>query len=253
MAAAQNSDLPGIGLEEKEGKEWVAVVADVTNWGSTNPTFPVEDLVVQMAESSTEHSVAAGSTARAARELELTGNDPIEIEQGATGRVVFVFSVNADRTEPTLIYRGDRLPLDDLLLRDLQAGDLSEPAGPPTLQEGTLESVSGNGQTIQVQYEGESRTHRIRLLGVDVRETPDAAIELLAAYEGETVWIETDAALTESATPVVYLWIENEHGDMVQINQLLIEEGAAEHSPLPDDARFALWLQVTADQAEAER
>jgi hypothetical protein len=246
VAAAQNTDLPGIGLEEKDGKEWVAIVADVTNWGSSNPAFPVEDVFVQMAESSTQHRVATGSTASAGRELDLPTDPAINIEYGATGRVVLVFSVNADRTEPSLIVRRDSFPLDDVLRSDLAPDDLTDPAGPPELQEATLQSVTADGGTIEVQYAGESKAHRVRLLGIDASETPDAVIDLLMEYEGETVWIEADAALDETATPTIYLWVDNEHGDRVLLNHLLIEESAAEHDPLPGEARFALWLESTA-------
>jgi hypothetical protein len=251
VAAAQNNRLRGIGLEKKDGKEWVAVVADVTNWGSSNPAFPVEEFFMEMVESPTQHSVASGSTATAARELGLSTDSPVEIEYGKTGRVVMVFSVNADRSEPTLVYRLERLPLDDILLFDLEQSDLSAPAGPPDLQQARLDSVSEDGQYIEVRYEGESKTHRLQLLGVDVSGTPDAAIALLTEFDGEFVWIETDPAIKSTGTPSVYLWFENDRGDLQMLNHLLLQEGAAKYDELPGDARFATWLASTAARVTA--
>jgi hypothetical protein len=249
VAAAQGPDVPGVGLDEKDGKEWVVVVADVTNWGSSDPAFPAEDFFIQMVEADTQHKVASGSSKSVARELDLTDLAEIEIEYGETGRLVMVFSVNAGRTEPSLVYRNELFPLDEILISDFEAGDLSEPAGPPDLQEATLVSVSTDGETLRVQYEGESKSHRITLLGIDATESVDAVVDYLSQYEDETVYIETDPAIDESSTPAVYLWIDNERGDRVMLNQMLLEEGAAAYNELPQDARFGLWLQLTADAA----
>jgi hypothetical protein len=250
VAAAQNVAIPGLGLDEKDGKEWVAVVADVTNWGSSDPAFPAEDVFIQMAESSSQHSVATGSTTSAARTLEIPAGTDTEIAYGETGRLVLVFSVNADRVAPSLIYRQESLPLDELLLVDIDPAELRAPAGPPDLQEATLVMVSADGETLQAQYAGESLAHRLRLLGIDASESPQAVIDALMVFEGETVWIEMDSALDETATPNVYLWIENERGDRVLLNQALIESGAAQLNSLPGEARFALWLESTADQQQ---
>jgi len=250
VAAAQGPDIPGVGLDEKDGKEWVVVVADITNWGSSDPAFPTENFFVQMAESETRHKVASGSTASVARELDLPEDlAEVEIAYGETGRVVMVFSVNAGRTEPSLIYRMQGFSLAEVLLSDVEARDLSEPAGPPDLQEATLDRVAIDGETVWVRYEGQSRLHRLSLAGIDASDDVQSAEAFLDEYVGETVYIEADPELDDTATGPVYLWIDNDRGDRQMLNQMMLEDGVAVYEPLPDDARFARWFQVTADRA----
>ena len=68
-------------------------------------------------------------------------------------------------------------------------------------------------------------------------------------YRGESVWIETDPAVTTTGTPAVYLWTEDDDGNRILLNQVLIAEGAATVSTIPEEARFATWLTVTGDRA----
>jgi endonuclease YncB( thermonuclease family) len=248
-AAVQNTDIDGIGLAEKDGKEWVVVVADVTNWGATDASFPASDFFVQMQESSTKSKVATGSTSKAAGALGLPASPgDVTIKVGETARLVLVFQVKAGRTAPTLVYGSTELPLDDILGVTLTADALSEPAGPPDLQAATLVSTT-DGTTIKVQYDGESKSHKIRLLGVDVPATNTPAVDEIMTYRGEPVWIETDPAVTTTGTPAVYLWAEDDDGNRVLINQVLIADGAATASTIPEEARFAAWLTQTGDQA----
>jgi endonuclease YncB( thermonuclease family) len=248
-AAVQNTDIDGIGLAEKDGKEWVVVVADVTNWGATDANFPASDFFVQMQESSTKSKVATGSTSKAAGALGLPASPgDVTIKVGETARLVLVFQVKAGRTAPSLVYGTTALPLDDILGVTLTADALSDLAGPPDLQAATLVSTT-DGTTIKVQYEGESKSHKIRLLGVDVPAANTQAVDDIMTYRGKPVWIETDPAVTTTGTPAVYLWAEDDDGTRILLNQVLIADGAATASTLPEEARFATWLSQTGDQA----
>ena len=248
-AAVQNVDLDGVGLAEKDGKEWVVVVADVTNWGAANANFPASDFFVKMEESSTKSKVATGSTSKAAGALGLPAKPgDVTINAGETARLVLVFQVKAGRSAPSLVYGATELPLDDILGVTLTADALSDPAGPPELQAATLVSTT-DGTTIKVQYEGESKSHKIRLLGVDVPTANTQAVDEIMTYRGKPVWIETDPAITTTGTPAVYLWADDDDGNRVLLNQVLIADGAATVSTISEEARFAIWLSQTGEQA----
>ncbi len=248
-AAVQNTSIDGVGLAEKDGKEWVAVVADVTNWGPTDESFPASEFFVKMQESSTTSKVATGSTSKAARALGLSASSDVTIEVGETARLVLVFQVKAGRTAPSLVYGDTLLPLDEMLGASLTADALSAPAGPPELQAATLMS-STDGKTIKVKYEGESKSRKVTLLGVDVPDGNTDAAAAIEQFEGNEVWIEDDPAVTTDGTPAVYLWTEDDDGNRILLNQVLIAEGAAAASPLPDDARFAAWLSLSEDSSK---
>lgn len=247
-AAAQGDSLDDIGLAAKPGKEWVAVVLDVTNWGAVDAAFPADQVFARMQESSTKSKVATGSTGKAANALGLPATPDVEIKVGETQRIVLVFQVSAGRTAPSLIFGEASMPISDQVRVSMKPDAIGAPAGPPDLQQATLIATSSEG-TIKVQYDGESKTHRVALLGVDTVDTRDAAKAEIMRYAGEPVWIETDDSVTTSGTPAVYLWVEDDDGTRVLLNQQLIADGVAVTAPIPDDARFAAWLSATAIQA----
>jgi hypothetical protein len=247
--AAQNTGIDGIGLEAKTGKEWVAVVADVTNWGAADAHFPASEFFVKMEESSTKSKVATGSTSKAASALGLPASPDVTVKVGDTARLVLVFQVKAGRTAPSLVYGVTILPLDEMLEASLFSDALSAPAGPPELQQATLLSTA-DGKTIKVRYADETKSHEITLLGVDVTDTSPEAITAIEQFQGEQVWIEEDPAVTTDGTPAVYLWTEDDDGNRILLNQVLIADGAAAASPLPDDARFAAWLSLSEDSGK---
>ena len=243
-ATVQATSIDGIGLATRNGKEWVAVVADVTNWGSTDESFPASEFFVKMQESSTTSKVATGSTSKASRALGFPAIPDSTIKVGETARLVLVFQVKAGRTAPSLVYGDTLLPLDEMLGASLTADALSAPAGPPELQLATLVSTT-DGKTIRVKYEGESKSRKITLLGVDLPDSATDAVAAIEQFKGNEVWIEEDPAVTTEGTPAVYLWTEDDNGNRILLNQVVIAGGAASASPLPADARFAAWLSLS--------
>ncbi len=256
-AAAQNDSLSSVGLKEKSGKEWLLVVADVTNWSDDDATFAAKEFGVRVADSSSLKKLAAGSTKTAAKALEVkpdTGDMKVAIPAGETERIVMVFQLPEGSDEPALVHEGEALPLTDILDNRIDGDDLPERAGPPKVTKGELLSAA-DGETLRVQMPNKDKADKIRLLGVDAPAKDDCyadeAKAFLSDLAGETVLLEKDDSVTGGSGAIRYVWLVNRDGTRTLINQQVIVEGYGEIGAIPAEARFAAWLGEGERAAEA--
>ncbi len=248
-----NDEHTAVDLRQKNGKEWLVVIADVTNWSDKGAAFDAREFTVRITGSRTPTVVAPASTRSVARQLKLAPVEPelqIAIPAGETRRVVLVYAVPAGSSDPALIRDRDALPLFDALERDLDVEDLPPLAGPPRLSRGTIVAAS-DGATLRVQLPSKDSANRVRLLGVIAPDKGGCyagkAKERLGNLIGKTVLLERDEAVTGGSVTVRYVWVENEDGTRSLLNQQVIAEGMGRAASLPADARFGAWL------AESER
>jgi hypothetical protein len=246
--------IPSLELEPKDGREWVAVFADITNWSAAGGAFSLRDPLVQTAEMTEPWDIAPSSTRQVARLLGLgeQGNDSVDIAAETTTRVVLVYSIPASGTDARLLIGDTALPLDEHF--DLAFDPAALPAQPetPSVLQGTLTTISIDSAGA-VTFDVDSSAEAYVLIGVDLPSGADCfAAESEAAiipHIGMPVLVETDPAVAQPTS--VYLWLVAPDGSRTLLNQDLLASGAARLSTLPNAARFASWLQSTEEIAQA--
>jgi endonuclease YncB( thermonuclease family) len=254
--SAVRENFPEIGLKKKSGKAWMVIVLDVTNWSEQDGSLSARDFTIRTGADQKPVKVAGNAITRIADKL---GTSPfaadltMAVGAGETVRVTLAFVIPADTSSPMLVHKGSVLALDGMIEPDLQASDLPASAVPPDTEQGEIVSAS-DGQTIRVMFDGEQRSTRIRLLGVnpptDSSCFANAAENTLDDLAGSSVLVEEDSAITGGSVPSRYVWLINDDGTRTLLNQLLIAEGSAYASSLPSDARFGAWFQASAHIAE---
>ena len=258
--ASLNDSFDDFGLEPKDGREWLVVIADVTNWSNTDGIFSGREFTLQPGLDGKIVKAAPGSSKSMAKSLglePLTDDElTVGIPAGETTRVVLVYTVPARSRELMLVRNKATLPLADALATELAPNDLPAPALPPDLTEGEFDSAS-DGRTVRVQFDGGAfGSQKLRLLGVRPPTKGSCydseAKKLLDDLVGQRVMVEEDDAVTGGSTDVRYLWIENADGTRSLINERLISAGLATVDKIPSDARFGAWLRGSQRVAEAE-
>jgi endonuclease YncB( thermonuclease family) len=258
-ATVRDAEIAAAELEAKSGREWIVVVADVTNWTNDQATFAAEDLALVFAGDDRRHEVAPNSSRAVARTLEPAVNDldaPISIDAGETVRLALVYQVPADAEGPTLQGSANEpgLPLDDG--QEAEAlREVREPVAPPTLQ--AVEVVAAvDGEVLEIRIDGEEDVVRARLIGVNAPAKAgcyaEEATAQLDALVAEPVWIERDPTERGGTTEKVYLWTEDSDGTRVLVNQQQVALGYAETRELDEEARFAAWLGESGRTAQAD-
>lgn len=256
-SAAVNDAFGNLKLKSKSGKEWVVVIADVTNWSEHDGAFAARDFRVRAGDDGKLAKLAPSSTVAVAKTLgtaELTDEATIAIPAGKTQRIALIFAIPAGGRDLALVRSGDALPLDDVLAAEIDSSALPRTAVPPDVTKAAIVSAS-DGRTLRVQADGKSSSQRIRLLGVqppaDGACDQNEAEKLLDGLAGRDVLIEEDAAVAGGSTPNRYLWLVNDDGTRTLINADLISRGFASAANLPSDARFGGWLQEAERAAKA--
>jgi hypothetical protein len=258
-ATALNTELDGVGLKEKARKEWLVVVLDVTNWSDQDAQLSAEDFKVHYEGREKPINIAPASTIKVGSRLDLapsTKDFAVEIDAEGTTRVVVVYSLPAGSRTLELLHGDVAISLDDLITVDIQPDDLPALAGPPEVTPGEVLSAA-DGNTLNIRVEGETKSERVQLLGVDPLTESDCLADetekLFAEIAGTTVLIEEDAALTAGTPPARYVWLTNDDGTRTLLNQHLIAEGLAHAASVPADARFGLWFETTENSATIDQ
>jgi hypothetical protein len=253
-SATAGAEIPSLELEAKEGREWVVVFADVTNWSTAAATFSLRDPLVQTAEMTEPWDIAPSSTRQVARLLELTeqGNEAAEIPASATVRLVLVYSIPAGGTGMQLLIGESALLLDDYLDLAFDPAGLPPVPQPPELVEGIVTNISVNSAgalTVTVDSSTEEHT----LIGADLPSGSDCyaeqALAAIVPLIGAQAMVESDPAVEGGSN--VYLWIVRPGGVRTMLNNELVASGAARLLALPNTARFAAWLQSSEAAAQA--
>jgi hypothetical protein len=258
VAAALNTELAGVKLEEKPRKEWLVVVLDVTNWSDEDGQLSAEEFSVRFEGRAKPVNIAPSSTRKVASRLKLEPTSKeyvVEVGAGETTRVALVYSLPTGSRGLELLHGDIAIPLDDMVAVDLRPKELPAPAGPPELVSGQVLSKA-DANTLNIRIEGEVRSERFELLGVeplgDASCLAKEAEKLLDGLAGASVLIEEDDELT-GGTPARYIWLTNDDGTRTLLNQLLIAEGMVQAGSIPAAARFGLWFETTANAAKTDQ
>ncbi len=240
--------IPALGLEPKDGRTWVAIVADVTNWSEVDAEFSLRDPLIQTAQMTEPWDIAPSSTRQVARLLGYTaqGNSSALIAAGETTRIVLVYSIPAGGSDATLLLGDTGMGIEPFLQLTIDPALLPEPVPPPANQSGTVIGVTTDSFG-QVSVEVEGVGPDLVLIGVNIPSIgacyAEAALEDVIAVIGTNVEVEFDSAIGSDSA--VYLWIAQSDGSLVQLNQQLLSQGSARYADAPSDSRFAAWLETS--------
>jgi endonuclease YncB( thermonuclease family) len=256
VAGAERGDgIQLVDLTPKAGKDWLVVVLDATNWGSSDDALNPRDFELRLAGTDDPIRLAPSSTVKAAAELETgpaTANRGVRIPAGETRRLTLVFQIPDTATLPALVRAGTALPLDDVLAGDNLA-DLPPALGPPHLREARVDSVLG-GELLRITFLSDDQGITLDLIGTDAPLQGDChgqeTAAALDALIGETVLVEREPGTPTEATISGYLWTETDDGTPVLFNQLLVAGGYASVAAGETDTRFGTWLAETEQVAK---
>jgi hypothetical protein len=253
-AVSIGTAIPGMELEAKADQEWLAIVADVTNWSDFDGTFDLGEPRIQTAGLAEPEGIAPSSTRQVARLLGLTeqGNRSVDIAAGDTARAVLVYAIPASETGIQLLLGDAVIALDDHLDVAFDPTTLPSTPDPPRVIEGIITNVSVNSAgTLTLSIEGSSEEYA--LIGADLPSGSDcyasASLVLFVELIGSQVMIEFEPAV--ESTTQVYVWLVGTDGARTLLNHQLIATGAARLSMLPNESRFAGWLLSAETAAQA--
>jgi hypothetical protein len=245
VAAKRSEGIAEVNLQPKTGKDWLVVVADVTNWSTKSATLDVKDFGIRLTGGAEPRGFATRSTETSAAKLGLEpkkSNAGVKIAAGKTTRVALVFQIDHDGANPALFSTGQALPLASLLAVATDLTVLPPTAEPPTLEVAKVEDVP-DGATLTLANDGGT----VRLAVLDPPRPEECfggqATARLKKLAGDEVLLET------AADGTAYVWVEQTDGTRRLLNYDLLATGFAALQPNPTGL-FAAWL---ADGEETAR
>jgi outer membrane protein assembly factor BamB/endonuclease YncB( thermonuclease family) len=252
VAGVRSPGINAIGLTRKTGKDWIVIVADVTNWTLAPATINLRDVELTFPESVRAARAAPSSSGVAAKALHVAIQD-VTVDQtfraNQTRRVVLAFSVDEGVTDPSLSF-GTTLPIADVLARDVDLADLPPVTRPPTLIEADVDQIR-DGATLDLFLPDDKTNVTVHLASilapVDNGCFAGEATDRLSELAGATVLLESTGGDDPSAPR--YVWSEAEDGTRTLINRELLAGGFA---VFQDSAatRFTAWLRDAERQAK---
>jgi len=256
VGAIHRSGIAGADLESRSGKDWVLVVADVTNWSEDEGTLDVKKFGVRPSGERKPTGISQKWTGVAAEKLQTEPKDVaagIEIEPDDTVRMTLVFQVSEDLETLVLTVGKTAVSLSSVLENRFSLRNLPPVTQPPALEEVEVDEVLDDG--VLSAFGEDDVERRVTLIGVDMpigdECFADEAIDQLAELTSDVVWLEAEPSVADGDTLTRYAWIE-EDGVMVQINQNMIAGGYAGFATNQGVPRFGDWLlesEVTAKAA----
>ena len=253
-AAVRAPAVDTVRLRASDEREWVVVVADVTNWGDEEATFAPEEAALSLDDGARRAKLARRSTDAVARRLDIAPADPgsgVAIDPDETARVALVFRVAAAATGPALVLGEEHLPLADALAAGVDLEGLPAVVGPPELVEADVERVRDGGRLDVTLADGSEQ--RVRLIGVEAPTGAECYAEEAARrlddLAGKRVWLERETPGDDDAER--YVWVEGDEGTRALINHDLVAGGYT-GAVDGEDGRFRAWLTAAGMGAQTE-
>lgn len=246
ITAERANAFPEFELEGRDDKDWVVVIADITNWSGDDATLNPRDFALQLPGGDDPRGFARRTTERVADQLGLeptNTDDGVDIAEGEKERLVLVFEMPIDSIEPKLFLDNEALSIQGAIDGGPALDNLPEPTAPATAERVDLGEVI-DGSTLTV---GDDDTETV-LSFVDA-PLPDEcfgeeATRRLRRLATDRLYIETQ----EGATLV---WSIEDDSSRRLLNFEQIDGGyAAVASDV--SGSFAIWL-TDAEQASKDR
>jgi hypothetical protein len=245
VLAQQAPGFPDFKLAEADGKNWIVVVVDATNWSGKDASLDVTQFGARAAGSSESSKLAPSSSKRIAQQLQLEPTNPnagLKIKKGKITRLALAFQVDATGLDYSLTFGSASLPLARSIAQNRVFGALPLPAAAPILAKASFSSAKSGSSVVL-------KSGEFTLADVDAPTgtecfASEAIARITKLAKGKT--IETEAAGDGS----IYLWLDQNDGTRDLLNIALIGDGyAAAAQPL--SGAYASWIEAAATSAKA--
>ena len=235
--ASRAPSVPELDQAEASGRDWIVVVADVTNWSGKKAKLSSNKFNMLVTGETEPAGFNRLATEAAAKSLNLepkSANAGVEINSDKSKRLVLLFRVDKTAAEISLVPSGAPIPLSAAFEIGGSLDNLPKAATPPELVETEVTDTT-DGATLQLN-EGP-----LRLAGVDspVGEEcfADQSTRRLERLAGSGVLLESGTDLTAAN-----VWIEDDNGLRKLLNREVIASGSAAFAT-GTTGPYAGWLQ----------
>lgn len=256
VAGVRSPGLNAIGLKRKTGKDWVVIVADVTNWTNAGATINLRDIQLAFPESATPVKAAPSSSTTAAKALRVSLTDVSTAQSfraNQTRRAVLAYSVDETFTAASISF-GTTLPLAGLFGQSVDLGNLPSVIRPPKLVEAEVDQVRDGG-TLNVYLPGDDTNLTVSLASIVAPVNGGCfakqAADRLGELAGSTVLLESSGG-DASSPNARYVWVEGSDGTRTLINREMLAGGFAVFQD-SSSARFNSWLQRAEQDAKDQK
>jgi hypothetical protein len=236
VSAQRAAEVPDINLTARAEKDWIVLIADVTNWSTRAATLRVRDLAIQITGGTEPRGFASRSTQLAAEALGLEPtnvNGGVRIARGDTTRTVLVFQIDSDSANPALFLDNQALPLARSFAAGTSITSLPEVVEPAELQEAEVADAP-DGATLAL---ADGTT--VSLAALDTPQPAECfggqSASRLKRLAGDSVLLET---APDGST---YVWAEQRGGTRLLLNYEMIADGFAALQA-GTTGQFAAWL-----------
>ena len=246
VTAERENEFSVFGLDPRPDKDWIVVIADVTNWSRDDERLDPRDFAIEISGPTAPRGFARRSSESAAEALGLqpeSVDDGVSIDATETERLVLVFEVPIDAVDPALYIDGDALPLTNSIDNGPALDNLPDDLVIPgeTVRQ-TVESVE-SGNSLSVGGNGTLAT----LAFVDAPIGDECfATESTARLRR----LATERVLLETDNGNAYIWTEESDGTRKLLNYEQIDGGFGA-VPESVDGPFATWLVRAEEEAQA--
>jgi hypothetical protein len=245
ITARQANVFAEFELESRVDKNWVIVIADVTNWSRSDEILDPRNFAMEVPGPGEPRGFARLSTQRTAAVLGLEPvnvDDGVPIAAGQTERLVLVFEVPIEVVNPALYIDGVSLSLGGALVGGPPLDQLPDFALPGETGRQRIDSVV-NGNTLAL---GANAAENV-LTYVDAPVGDECFAEQSEAHLRR---IATERVFVERDEAKVYIWTEEDDGTRRLLNYEQIAGGYAAAS-LDLSGRFATWFADAEDAAKS--
>lgn len=245
--AAIGAEFTDFSLAEDAGKDWVVVVADITNTGSDS-VFAIDDLELGSVDGGTAGAVAPEKVLPATKfgASKVEADTTVAIADSQTARVVLAYASDDVSEKDAALVLGDQvLPLQRTLVDALDSGDLDKPA-PLEIEQATITETDGATLTITTAAGGADTATMAGLAmpssdGCFGPESSSAVMSLT----GGTIWVQDDPV---GQGDLVWYW-DAAKGGLALLSQALVEQGFAGYGPTGTTV-VAPWLSELSQDAK---
>jgi outer membrane protein assembly factor BamB/endonuclease YncB( thermonuclease family) len=253
VAGVRSPGLNAIGLKRKTGKDWVVLVADVTNWTNASATLNLRDIQLTFPESTKAVRAAPSSSGTAAKALRVSITDISKVQSfraNQTRRTVLAYSVDQDFTDAAISF-GTTLPIADLFAQEVDLENLPSVIRPQKLIQAEVDQVRDGG-SLDLFLPDDDSNLTVSLASIAAPVDNDCfaneAADRLNELAGSTVFLESTGD-DASSPDARYVWAEAEDGTRTLINHEMLAGGFAIFQE-SSSTRFAAWLQGAEQEAK---